>query len=304
MNPAGSSARSDLRLVARRLSPPLIAVHGGAGAGHGPAELVSAGLRAALDAGWSALTAGSGALDAVVAAVVAMEDSGTFNAGRGAVPTTAGTVETDAAVMGALPDGRVVSGGGCAMTWPANPVLAAREVARAGNALLLAGAGADRFAESVGLVRVDPGSLTGGQPGQAVSSAGTVGAVALDGVGVLAAATSTGGRRGQPSGRVGDSPIVGAGTWAEQARVAISATGDGEAFVRAGFAHLIDWSVGAGAPLVEASRAAFDAVARWGGSGGAILLGADGELVVAHDAPAMARGWRSTTETVAELDRR
>jgi len=305
VQPAESSAPTDVRLLTRRLSPPVLAVHGGAGAGHGPSEVVADGLLSALEAGWAVLTAGGGALEAAVAAVAAMEDSGTFNAGRGAVPTTAGSVETDAALMGALPDGREVSGGVCAVTWPANPVLAARAVALAGDALLLAGDGADRFAASAGLDRRDPATLTAGAgPGSPVSSAGTVGAVALDGAGALAAATSTGGRSGQPPGRVGDSPIIGAGTWAEQGRVAISATGEGEAFVRAGFAHRVDLDLVAGTPLAQATSTALRAVTRWGGSGGAILLGADGELVVAYDTPAMARGWRSVEETVAGLDHR
>ena len=152
---------------------------------------------------------------------------------------------------------------------------------------------------------MDPALLTAGKGlGGSASSAGTVGAVALDAAGTLAAATSTGGRRGQPPGRVGDSPIVGAGTWAEQDRVAVSATGDGEAFVRAGFAHRVAWALDAGVPLPDAARSALDAVARWGGSGGAILLGAGGELAVVHDAPAMACGWRDASETVAGLDRR
>lgn len=303
MTTPSPAARPDVRLVARRLSPPLLAVHGGAGRGHGPAEQVAEGLRAALDAGWAVLAAGGGALDAAVAAVVAMEDSGVFNAGRGAVPTTAGGVETDAAVMGVLPGGREVSGAACAMTWPANPVLAARAVAEAGDALLLAGDGADGFARDAGLAERDPATLTGGGTAP-ISTMGTVGAVALDAGGALAAATSTGGRRGQPPGRVGDTPIIGAGTWADQGRVAVSATGEGEAFVRAGFAHRVDQAVGAGTALADAARDALDAVARWGGSGGAVLLGAGGELVALYDTEAMAQGWRSAEETVAELSLR
>ena len=297
-----------VRLHRLSLSTPAIAIHGGAGSrtvspdgALGSAEVD--GLRGALAAGWAVLAAGGGSLDAVEAAVVCMEDSGVFNAGRGAVPTTAGTVETDAAVMGVVdgPDGPVeVSGAACAMTWVANPVRAARAVASAGDALLLAGPGADSFAEAAGLARRDPATLTGGGVAP-VSDMGTVGAVALDRAGRLAAATSTGGRRGQPPGRVGDSPVLGAGTWADQGRVAVSATGAGEAFVRAGFAHRLDLAAGAGTPLEDAAEEALLAAARWGGTGGAIVLGADGTLVVLHDTQSMAQGWRDSECEVAEV---
>jgi beta-aspartyl-peptidase (threonine type) len=279
-------------------------------------------MRAGLDAGWAVLARGGSALDAAVATVAALEATGTFNAGRGAVPTTAGTVETDAAVMGlaalAGPGGlgrggptgsgasasddtlREVSGALCAMTWPEHPIHAAHALALDGRALLLAGSGADAFAAEVGMPRRDEAALTGG--GQApVSEMGTVGAVALDASGHLAAATSTGGRKGQPPGRVGDSPVIGAGTWAAEGSVAVSATGAGEAFVRAGFAHRIDLAVAGGADLEAAVRDALGAVRRWGGCGGAVVLGADGLLVVAHDTDAMARAWRSADTLAAEV---
>ncbi|MHB8506766.1 MAG: isoaspartyl peptidase/L-asparaginase [Acidimicrobiales bacterium] len=331
MTHPGSPAHADVRLAARRLSTPVLAIHGGAGRLDGRGTEAEAGLRAALDAGWAVLDAGGPALDAAVAAVASMEDSGVFNAGRGAVPTTAGAVETDAAVMGVLAGGREVSGAACAVTWPANPVLLAREIAVAGGALLLAGPGGDAFASAAGLRRRDPspsgggggggggfgdgggegggrgegGGGGGGGGGRApVSTMGTVGAVALDRAGALAAATSTGGRAGQPPGRVGDTPILGAGTWADQGRVAVSATGEGEAFVRAGFAHRVDWAVGAGVAVEEAAVGALGCVGRWGGRGGAVVLGAGGELVALYDTEAMAWGWRSGEETVAEVARR
>ena len=325
-----------MRVAARRLSAPVLAIHGGAGRHHGPGTDAEAGLRAALDAGWAVLEAGGPAFDAAIAAVASMEDSGVFNAGRGAVPTTAGTVETDAAVMGILPDGREVSGAACAVTWPANPVHLAREIAVAGEALLLAGAGGDELASGCGLVRREPAAGMGGGGGGdggggggsgvggvggggvGVSQMGTVGAVALDRGGALAAATSTGGRAGQRPGRVGDTPIIGAGTWADQGRVAVSATGEGEAFVRAGFAHRVDWAVGAGVGRVglgrreglgreglerlqEAAVSALEAVGRWGGRGGAVVLGAGGDMVALYDTEAMAWGWRSPEEVVAEV---
>jgi L-asparaginase / beta-aspartyl-peptidase len=283
-----------------------------------------AGLQASLAAGWAVLDAGGSALDATVAAVVSMEDSGIFNAGRGAVPTTAGQVETDAGVMGLSPDGdgwREVAGAACAMLYPANPIRAALAVAEGADALLLAGPGADAFAAQAGLAARDDSLLTHGgvapisqmgtvgapsqmgtvgAPSQlgtvgAPSQMGTVGAVALDAAGHLGAATSTGGRGGQPPGRVGDSPVIGAGTWAAGGGVAVSGTGDGEAFIQAGFAHRIDAVVRAGGTLKDAGRDAMAAVERWRGVGGAVVVDEAGRLLVMCDTPAMAMGWRSAT---------
>jgi beta-aspartyl-peptidase (threonine type) len=232
-----------------------------------------------------------------------MENSGVFNAGRGAVPTTAGEVETDAGVMGqALDDGvwREVAGAACAMTWPANPIHVAQAVASRGDALLLAGPGADRFAAECGLARRDESLLTHGTATLS-SKIGTVGAVAVDGEGRLAAATSTGGRDGQPPGRVGDTPIIGAGTWAASGGVAVSATGDGEAFVKAGFAHMIDDSVRLGTATEQAATDAIARVERWQGTGGAIVLNPQGKLVFICDTPAMARGWGCAQGLFAEI---
>jgi beta-aspartyl-peptidase (threonine type) len=304
-----ASSVVSIRTVRALLGLPAIAIHGGAGTRSRGADATSdatevEGLRQSLQAGWAVLDDGGSALDAVAAAVVSMEDSGVFNAGRGGVPTSAGMVETDAAVMGLAPDGpgnwREVSGAACAMTWAANPVLVARAVADVGDAILLAGTGADRFAEAAGLRRRDEAGLTHGGTAP-VSQMGTVGAVAVDRDGHLAAATSTGGRKGQPPGRVGDSPVIGAGTWAAEGGVAVSATGDGEAFIRAGFAHRIDAAARAGTDLERAAREALLEAERWRGVGGAIVLSPTGDLVVLYDTPSMARGWRSTGATVAEL---
>jgi isoaspartyl peptidase/L-asparaginase-like protein (Ntn-hydrolase superfamily) len=287
------------------LSRPAVAVHGGAGTFRRPGDptelrdrLVE-GMRRALAAAWQVLSNGGPALDAAVAAVSVMEDDGVFNAGRGSVRTVDGTVEFDAAVM----DGTGQAGGICAATWPANPVQVARAVAELGDPVLLAGPGADRFAVSVGAPRMEASWLTGGLSEGPVSEVGTVGAVALDADGRVAAATSTGGRPGQSAGRVGDSPIPGAGTWADNRTVAVSATGAGEAFLLAGFAHLVDYLVRDGRSVATASAAALDAVAERGGSGGAIVLAPDGQLSVLFDTPAMARGWRDGTGvTVRAMD--
>jgi beta-aspartyl-peptidase (threonine type) len=285
--------------------PPRASTHGAGRRPPGsvPSDGEQAGLRRSLAAGWAVVDAGGSALDAAVAAVASMEDSGQFNAGRGGVPTRAGAVETDAGVMGLVVDGdswRPVSGAACAMTWPANPILVARAVAVADEALLLAGPGADRFAAEAGLARRRDEDLTHGG-GAPVSSMGTVGAVALDRHGHLGAATSTGGRSGQAPGRVGDSPIIGAGTWADEGSVAVSGTGDGEAFVRAGFAHRVDAAVRAGIDLQRAALDALQSVERWNGTGGAIVLAADGDLIVAWNTPSMARGWCNGADAVTRL---
>lgn len=291
-----------ISLRSTRLERPAVVVHGGAGTFPRPLtdrrrEMEVAGMRAALGAAWAVLVAGGRALDAVVEAVATMEQDGTFNAGRGAVPTSSGTVETDAAVMdGATP----TAGAVCAVTWPASPVRAAREVAATGDTLLVAGTGADRLLADRGLPERDPATLTRGGTAP-VADLGTVGAVAVDGAGHLAAATSTGGRPGQRPGRVGDTPIMGAGTWARDDTAAVSATGAGEAFVLAGFAHRVDWALRAGAGLEAAARSAMEAVEGWGGSGGAIVLDAGGGAVVVCDSPAMARGWRHLGGEMAEV---
>ena len=249
------------------LALPAVVVHGGAGefaCRASPAELsrIEAGLEAALAAAWSELVGGAGALEAAVAAVCVFEASGVFNAGRGAVATSLGTVETDAAVM----DGQSGAIGAiCSSSWPESPVRAAQKVMALGGPaagpILLAGAGADRFCEQAGLSRRDPATLCG-EGVSPISRSGTVGAVALDHDGHLAAATSTGGRLNKLPGRVGDSPIPGAGTWADDRTVAISATGEGESFLVSGFAHRVDFAVSAGSALETALCEALVSVPR------------------------------------------
>jgi len=284
------------------LQTPAVVVHGGAGdflRQTSPDDLarLTAGLSAALGAAWEILAAGEPALDAVVEAVASLEASGRFNAGKGAVATSDGTVETDAAVMDGA-TGRV--GAICAATWPDSPVRAARAVLAldgpAAGPILLAGTGADRFCANAGLAQRDPALLTG-EGVAPISPSGTVGAVAVDREGHLAAATSTGGRLGQVPGRVGDSPIVGAGTWADDRTVAVSGTGEGEAFLVAGFAHRVEWSYTDGAPLATALLDALGSVRARGGRGGAIAVTQDGRYAVAFDTPAMARGWRDASGT-------
>ncbi len=273
----------------------VLAVHGGAGtfdtltaAQRAAAE---AGLAAAVAAGLAVLSAGGTALDAVVAAVRLLEDDEEFNAGRGSVLTADGKVEMDAAVA----DGaRGRAGAVGAVRAARNPVDLARAVLDAGSSVLIVGAAADALAGRAGLAQEPPGYFVterrrAERPGHV---GGTVGAVARDAAGNLAAATSTGGRPGKAAGRIGDSPIVGAGTWADNATCAISATGDGEAFVLAAFAHEVDARIRLrGEPLDEACAAALAAVAGKNGTGGAIALTADGRLCMPFTTPGMLRAW-------------
>jgi L-asparaginase / beta-aspartyl-peptidase len=318
------------------LTGPILLVHGGAGTferlrdGESRARLET-GLASALEAGWGVLGRGGDALHATVEAVASLEDSGLFNAGRGSTPTTEGIVETDASVM----DGATgMAGGVCAATWPANPVRVALLVASHGRAgppsvagasrdwrraviasegdgapqwhpVLLAGAGADTLAEAAGLARMTAGTIAAAASSEGISndfsSPGTVGAVALDAAGHVAAATSTGGRPVKPPGRVGDSSIIGAGTWADDATAAVSGTGTGEAFILAGFAHCVDWALRSGSSLDQALTTALQGVSARDGSGGAIALTASGRFATIFGTPAMARGWRSASETVVRI---
>jgi beta-aspartyl-peptidase (threonine type) len=281
-----------------------LALHGGAGgrveelthAGRAP---YAEGLLAAYQAGWRVLAAGGGALDAVCASVEVLENDPLFNAGRGAALTATGHAELDASVM--MGSG---SAGAVAVSRHArNPVLLARTVMERTEHVLIVDPGAE-FLERYGLEVVEPGyfvtearrqQLDRVLDGRAVAARhGTVGAVARDAGGLVAAATSTGGKVGQADGRVGDSPIVGAGVYARDDVAAISCTGDGEAFIRGVVAYDVAARIRyTGTDLANAVRETFEQeLARRGGSGGLIAVGGDGAIVVAHNSPAMfsARG--------------
>lgn len=282
-------------------SPPVLAIHGGAGpASPEPADGAAArwrrqaeGLAAALRSGLAVLTAGGPALDAVIAAVAVLEDDEQWNAGRGSALTLAGTVEMDAAVA----DGqsRRLAGVAC-VTGVRHPVQAARSVLDDGRHVLLAGGGAEDFARAAGLAFESPEWFITDRRrralDQGMAGAGTVGAVARDTLGHLAAATSTGGRNGQLPGRIGDSPVPGAGTWADDATCAVSATGIGEAFLRAAFAHEVDARLRlAGVDLDTACREALAAVHAAGGDGGCIAVAPSGPPRLPFTTALMHRGW-------------
>jgi beta-aspartyl-peptidase (threonine type) len=279
---------------------PALIVHGGAGAdpGEGRDELRT-GMRDAVMAGWRVLADGGRALDAVEAAVRALEDHPRFNAGRGSVLTAAGTVEMDASIM---EGDRLRCGGVAAVGTIANPVTLARRVLEHGRHVLLVGAGADAFARAAGLPECDPGTLITERQrrlhaeratAEAVR-AGTVGAVALDGHGTVAAATSTGGVAGKLPGRVGDSALIGSGTYADSSLGGVSCTGDGEAVIRVVLARrALDYLKEAGEPDY-AARVAVDLLVEEGrGAGGLILLDWRGRPGFAHSTPLMPVAWMS-----------
>lgn len=281
--------------MARKIA---IAIHGGAGtlprARMSPSrerEYRDA-LLTALQRGVSLLREGETALAAVTAAVVALEDCPLFNAGRGAVFNAAGEHEMDAAVM----DGATLKAGAvAAVRRIRNPVLAARAVMARTPHVLLAAGGAERFAKENGIALVAPAYFFTQERHEALrkrlkSHHGTVGAVALDARGHLAAATSTGGYTGKLPGRVGDSPLVGAGTWAEDATCAVSGTGLGEAFIRAAVAHDIAARMRyLRQPLARAAAAALRNVARLGGDGGLVALDRRGNIAMPFNSEGMYR---------------
>ena len=292
----------------------LLAVHGGAGTLRPDAMVADveatfhAGLRAALLAGHRVLTAGGPALEAVTAAVVALEDDPLFNAGRGAVFTADGRQEMDAAVMeGAVAEGAPGRAGAVAgMRGPRNPVLAARAVMERSDHVLLAGPGALAFLRAQGVPFADDAwfetdarraaleavlrDRARGAAADDFDRHGTVGAVARDRAGRLAAATSTGGLTGKLPGRVGDTPVLGAGTWADAA-CAVSATGHGESFMRLAAAHEVSARVRlAGQGLERAAADVIEALGAAGGDGGLIAVGRDGAAAMPFNTRGMYRG--------------
>jgi beta-aspartyl-peptidase (threonine type) len=284
-----------------------LALHGGAGtsrrdgaAARSRASSYHQGLRRALSIGRDILATGGNALDAVTQSVVALEDDPLFNAGRGSVFTVAGTQEMDASVM----DGRDRRAGAVAgILGLRNPILGARAVMEHSHHVLLIGEGALAFCREQHVAFAEPGyfrtnerwrelqrALAERSP--AASQAGTVGAVARDREGNLAAATSTGGMTGKTPGRVGDSPIIGAGTYADNATCAVSATGHGEFFIRFGAAFEVAARLHhRGQPLQEACRAVINGLAELGGRGGVVAVDRNGNLALPFSTEGMYRGF-------------
>lgn len=332
--------------LAEEAAPPppkwSLAIHGGAGtldrAAMTPEKRAEyeAALQAALDAGAKVLADGGSAMDAIKAAIIPMEDSPLFNAGRGAVFTWDGTNELDASIM----DGRDRSAGAIAgVKTVKNPILLADKVRTASPHVMLMGAGAEQFAAEQGFPVTPPEYFATEARREALERMkaeqlsaldvdhkfGTVGAVALDQSGNLAAGTSTGGMTGKRWGRVGDAPVIGAGTYADNRACAVSATGWGEYFLRVGVAHEICARLRAETRLEEMpcvvghadafcqmlvkpdeaitqiiADAVMADVASLGGDGGVILVTPEGHAIFSFNTTGMYRG-RATSDGVNEV---
>jgi len=263
-------------------------------------EKAREGLGSALEAGAAILVKGGSALDAAEASVRVLEDDPCFNAGRGSVLTSEGVIELDAAIM----DGRDRRAGAVAgLRTTRTPISLARRLMEEGPHVFLSGKGADQFARDAGLEQVENDWFVTSERRRQLDELlesggfdadvkyGTVGAVAVDTEGHVAAATSTGGLTAKRWGRIGDSPLIGAGTYADDRAAAISATGSGEYFIRAVAAHQLAERVRLGG---ESLQAALDGVladiGELGGTGGLIAVAPDGEAAWGFTTPAMYRG--------------
>ena len=310
---------------------PIVAIHGGAGTLTRAAASATQqaqyrdALASVLQAAQALLERGAPALDVVTEAVRLLEECPLFNAGHGSVYTADGLHELDACVMRGTDR---AAGAVAGVTCLRNPVLAARAVLDAGGPVLLIGAGAERFAREHGCETVAPDWFgtphrlaqleaaraaaqgaqfldhdlargAGAAPLDERDKFGTVGAVALDADGHLAAATSTGGMTNKRPGRVGDSPLVGAGCYADDATVAVSCTGVGEAFIRALAAHDVAALMAyAGLTLADATRrVVMDKLPPLGGRGGLIAVDAQGCVALPFNTEGMYRGWARVGET-------
>ena len=299
-----ASGRAEEKVNSMRFG---MVIHGGAGTIE-RSEMTAenekahrAGLERALKAGYDILERGGSSLDAVEAAIHVLEDDPLFNAGKGAVFTHEGTNELDAAIM----DGRTLKAGAVAgLQHIRNPISLARLVMEKSPHVMLDGKGAEDFAQKMGVTLVDQKYFYTDERWRALQKLkasptpssdqdrhGTVGAVALDKSGNLAAGTSTGGMTNKQFGRVGDSPIIGAGTYANNRTCAVSCTGDGEYFIRSLVAHdvsaMMDYKE---MPVQTAAQAAIDKVGKLGGTGGLIALDKDGNFALPFNTSGMYRG--------------
>jgi beta-aspartyl-peptidase (threonine type) len=323
--PSATTKREPIAMSKSKLG---LVIHGGAGTmerGKMTAEQETeyrAGLERSLKAGWDILQRGGSSLDATEAAVRVLEDDPHFNAGKGAVFTSAGTNELDASIM----DGRTLKAGAVASVRRIkNPISLARLVMEKSPHVMLDCAGAEAFAKEQGIELVDEKYFFtqerwdalqrvkqaekqggGGEKKFIISDQdrhGTVGAVALDQNGNLAAGTSTGGMTNKRPGRIGDSPVIGAGNYANNATCAVSGTGDGEYFIRATVAHevsvLMEYR---GMSLKDAAQAALDQMARLGGTGGLIAIDKNANIALRFNTSGMYRGYvDSSGKTVVDI---
>ncbi len=296
------------------MARPAIAIHGGCGVmarrdlSEAEWEAARADLARSLRAGWAVLTKGGTSLDAVEAAVTVMEDSPHFNAGHGAALNAAGVHELDASIMRGSD---LAAGAVTRVKRIRNPIKAARALLEGNGPVLLGGPDADSFAEAAGLDMVEQAYFTTERRVKALQSLkqrglsgtlksaseaekhGTIGAVALDADGHLAAATSTGGYNNKPEGRIGDSPIIGAGTYARDGVCAVSGTGAGEFFIRHAVAHEIVSRVAYLGETVAAAaeHVVLDELAGHGVGAGVVAIDARGNVAAPYNTDGMFRGW-------------
>ena len=290
-----------------------LAIHGGAGViergslSPDQERAYRAGMSAALEAGSAVLRRGGSSLDAVEATIRVLEDDPLFNAGRGAVFTADGRNELDASIM----DGSTRKAGAVAgVTRTRNPISLARTVMEKSRHVMLAREGADQFSVEQGLEQVDPSYFRTERRWQELldwrrdnnasldptHSRGTVGAIAMDTNGHLAAGTSTGGMTGKRWGRIGDSPMIGAGTYAADGTCAVSATGAGELFIRASAARQVcDRMAWQRVNAQEAADATIADISSIGGDGGLIVMDGSGRIAFSMSSSGMYRGWISSS---------
>lgn len=294
-------------------TPIALVIHGGAGTITREAMTpdreaeIRAALQQALEVGYAELSAGGSSMDAIIKAINVMEDAPQFNAGRGAVLNHEGVVELDASIMdGATLQGGAIAGASTLDGGIRYPILAARAVMEQSPHVMLSGAGAEAFAESQGLEFIEADwfitdfrfeQWQGMQQAQLTQDPtpwySTVGAVALDQMGNLAAGTSTGGMTNKRFGRIGDSPIIGAGTYADNESCAVSATGHGEFFIR----HVVAYDICArmryqGVSLTQAADAVVhDVLAKAGGDGGVIAMDRTGKIAMPFNTEGMYRAF-------------
>ena len=282
-------------------SHPVIVVHGGAGWSHGTSDekqhAIKSGLKKALDTGFSILQSGGSSLDAVEAAIVILEDNPVFNAGRGSVYTAEEKQEMDASIMSGNDQD---AGAVASVSRVKNPIKLARYIMEHTEHVMMAGPGAEKIAEQGRLELVDPSYFYSEDRLKSVKKQkdkknSTVGALAMDKLGNIAAGTSTGGRSNKLPGRIGDSPIIGAGTWAQNNVCGVSGTGHGEYFIRYNVAREIcarmeylNLSVG------EASAQVIGQLTAIGIEGGVIVLDKNGNISMEFNTDGMARAYRNS----------
>ena len=290
-----------LVVVAEEQVGPVVLVHGGAGGRADEADELAVGCTTAAAEGAAVLRSGGSALEAAIVAVEVLEDDPRYNAGTGGALTEAGGIELDASVM----EGTGLRAGGVAALGPfRHPIRAAKVVLDDDRHVLMTGLGADELASAGGCerssleaMRTDRAigrleAVLAGRSRRIEDGLDTVGAVAVDANGRVAAATSTGGIVGQRPGRVGDTPVVGAGTYADDLGAACSATGTGEAFLRGGTARAVVDACRHGRSTVDAARSSLaEVVERFGGTGGLIVVDPAGGLAAVRSTPAMAWAW-------------